>query len=227
MLPWSLHHRDMIDCELIFPPVSSLQGRGDRAESSMTPIMACFFQTSPIQKLIKSHLFRAHDVPINQEIPRFSGSLCQELGSKNQEQGPLYIFLIILQWWLSMFLTFWSPWPEHYDCAFLKVTWFYKSKMVFSPFLFRLIIKTEFLPTKYRGYMLPLSQVRYKRYNSSVFWSHRIRRTWLFFWPVLWWTHCLLLGTSHRVSGMLDTRGPIPRFSEPGFCHLAAAFRTQ
>lgn len=26
--------------------------------------------------------------------------------------------------------------------------------------LYRLIIKTEFLPTKYRGYMLPLSQVR-------------------------------------------------------------------
>lgn len=26
-------------------------------------------------------------------------------------------------------------------------------------FFFRLIIKTEFLPTKYRGYMLPLSQV--------------------------------------------------------------------
>lgn len=28
------------------------------------------------------------------------------------------------------------------------------------PLFIRLIIKTEFLPTKYRGYMLPLSQVR-------------------------------------------------------------------
>lgn len=30
----------------------------------------------------------------------------------------------------------------------------------FFPFFARLIIKTEFLPTKYRGYMLPLSQVK-------------------------------------------------------------------
>lgn len=37
---------------------------------------------------------------------------------------------------------------------------FLKTELCFVPFLCRLIIKTEFLPTKYRGYMLPLSQVR-------------------------------------------------------------------
>lgn len=73
-----------------------------------------------------------------------------------------------------------------------------KTKILcFLPFLFRLIIKTEFLPTKYRGYMLPLSQVRYNRnfiqssdsvkYDVHGFPSGQLIVLWLVLLPIPWY----------------------------------------
>lgn len=51
-------------------------------------------------------------------------------------------------------------WLSGTNCFLIGTELVVVSVLCLVPLFIRLIIKTEFLPTKYRGYMLPLSQVR-------------------------------------------------------------------
>ena len=88
---WRLHHVGMIDHELHFQPFFFLERMGAGLKFQVSNRGLVFLVTSPhpgaIQEPTQSHLIRTKDALITREITRFSGTLCQELGSKTKYEN--------------------------------------------------------------------------------------------------------------------------------------------